>query len=94
MRGAVLPAQRRHPGAASGTVAPPASAPRTSPGDARRGLDRHRTPGATPPQGSDALSGDTTDSSRDTISRITDAIVEDLVAWQNRPLDRPVFTPC
>ena len=29
-----------------------------------------------------------TDISRDTISRITDAIVEDLIAWQNRPLDR------
>jgi putative transposase len=28
------------------------------------------------------------DISRDTISRITDAIVDDLVAWQNRPLDR------
>ena len=29
-----------------------------------------------------------TDISRDTISRITDAIVEDMVAWQSRPLDR------
>ena len=29
-----------------------------------------------------------TDISRDTISRITDAVIEDLVAWQNRPLDR------
>jgi putative transposase len=29
-----------------------------------------------------------TEISRDTISRITDAIVEDLIAWQNRPLDR------
>jgi putative transposase len=29
-----------------------------------------------------------TEISRDTISRITDAIVEDMVAWQNRPLDR------
>ncbi len=29
-----------------------------------------------------------TDISRDTISRITDAVVEDLQAWQNRPLDR------
>ena len=29
-----------------------------------------------------------TDISRDTISRITDAIVEDMLAWQNRPLDR------
>lgn len=29
-----------------------------------------------------------TDVSRDTISRITDTIVEDMVAWQNRPLDR------
>jgi putative transposase len=29
-----------------------------------------------------------TEVSRDTISRITDAVVEDLVAWQNRPLDR------
>jgi putative transposase len=28
-----------------------------------------------------------TEISRDTISRITDAIVEDLIAWQNRPLD-------
>jgi hypothetical protein len=28
-----------------------------------------------------------TDISRDTISRITDAVVEDMVAWQNRPLD-------
>jgi putative transposase len=28
-----------------------------------------------------------TEISRDTISRITDAVVEDLVAWQNRPLD-------
>ena len=28
-----------------------------------------------------------TDISRDTISRITDAVVEDLLAWQNRPLD-------
>jgi transposase-like protein len=32
-----------------------------------------------------------TDISRDTISRITDAIVEDLIAWQNRPLDRGRF---
>ena len=29
-----------------------------------------------------------TDISRDTISRITDAVIEDLLAWQNRPLDR------
>ncbi len=29
-----------------------------------------------------------TDISRDTISRITDAVVEDMIAWQNRPLDR------
>ena len=29
-----------------------------------------------------------TEISRDTISRITDVIVEDMVAWQNRPLDR------
>jgi transposase-like protein len=29
-----------------------------------------------------------TEISRDTISRITDAVVEDLVAWQNRPLER------
>jgi putative transposase len=29
-----------------------------------------------------------TEISRDTISRITDAVVDDLVAWQNRPLDR------
>jgi putative transposase len=29
-----------------------------------------------------------TDISRDTISRITDAVVEDLLSWQNRPLDR------
>jgi putative transposase len=29
-----------------------------------------------------------TDISRETISKITDAIVEDMVAWQNRPLDR------
>jgi putative transposase len=29
-----------------------------------------------------------TDISRDTISRITDAVVEDMVVWQNRPLDR------
>jgi len=29
-----------------------------------------------------------TEVSRDTISRITDTIVEDLVSWQNRPLDR------
>jgi putative transposase len=28
-----------------------------------------------------------TDISRDTISRITDAVIEDLLAWQNRPLD-------
>jgi putative transposase len=28
-----------------------------------------------------------TDISRDTISRITDAVIEDLGAWQNRPLD-------
>ena len=28
-----------------------------------------------------------TDISRDTISRITDAVVEDMVGWQNRPLD-------
>src|SRR5215207_7446168 len=34
---------------------------------------------------------DDTDISRDTISRITDAVVEDLIAWQNRPLDRPVY---
>ncbi len=30
-----------------------------------------------------------TDISRDTISRITDAVVEDMVAWQNRPPDLP-----
>src|SRR3954471_23170766 len=29
-----------------------------------------------------------TDISRHTISRITDAVVEDMVAWQSRPLDR------
>ena len=29
-----------------------------------------------------------TDVSRDTISKITDAILEDLLAWQNRPLDK------
>ena len=29
-----------------------------------------------------------TEISGDTISRITDTIVEDLIAWQNRPLDR------
>ena len=29
-----------------------------------------------------------TEISRDTISRITDAVVDDLIAWQNRPLDR------
>ena len=29
-----------------------------------------------------------TEVSRETISKITDAIVEDMVAWQNRPLDR------
>ena len=28
-----------------------------------------------------------TEISRDTISRITDAVIEDLLAWQNRPLD-------
>jgi len=32
-----------------------------------------------------------TEISRDTISRITDAVVEDLLAWQNRPLDRGRF---
>lgn len=29
-----------------------------------------------------------TEISRDTISRITDAVLEDMTAWQNRPLDR------
>ena len=29
-----------------------------------------------------------TDISRDTISRITDAVLEDMTAWQSRPLDR------
>ena len=29
-----------------------------------------------------------TEISRETISKITDGIVEDMVAWQNRPLDR------
>ena len=29
-----------------------------------------------------------TEISRDTISRITDAVVEDMTGWQNRPLDR------
>ena len=29
-----------------------------------------------------------TDISRDTISRITDAVLDDMVGWQNRPLDR------
>lgn len=29
-----------------------------------------------------------TEVSRDTISRITDAVVEDMLAWQNRPLRR------
>ena len=28
-----------------------------------------------------------TEVSKDTISKITDAIVDDMVAWQNRPLD-------
>jgi putative transposase len=32
-----------------------------------------------------------TEISRDTISRITDAVVEDLLGWQNRPLDRGHF---
>jgi putative transposase len=32
-----------------------------------------------------------TEISRDTISRITDAVVEDLLSWQNRPLDRGRF---
>jgi putative transposase len=32
-----------------------------------------------------------TEISRDTISRITDAVVEDLLWWQNRPLDRGRF---
>jgi transposase-like protein len=32
-----------------------------------------------------------TEISRDTISRITDAIVDDMVTWQNRPLDRGRF---
>jgi transposase-like protein len=32
-----------------------------------------------------------TEVSRDTISRITDAVVEDMVAWQNRPLDAGQF---
>ena len=31
-----------------------------------------------------------TDISRETISKITDAVVEDMVAWQNRPLD-PIY---
>jgi putative transposase len=30
---------------------------------------------------------DDSEISRDTISRITDAVVEDLIAWQNPPLD-------
>ena len=29
-----------------------------------------------------------TEISRDSISRITDAVVEDMTGWQNRPLDR------
>jgi transposase-like protein len=29
-----------------------------------------------------------TDISRDTISRITDAVADDMIGWQNRPLDR------
>jgi len=29
-----------------------------------------------------------TEISRETISKITDAVVEDMLAWQNRPLDR------
>src|SRR5215207_1583501 len=29
-----------------------------------------------------------TEISRDTISRITDAVIEDMIGWQNRPLDR------
>jgi putative transposase len=29
-----------------------------------------------------------TEISRETISRITDAVLEDMTAWQNRPLDR------
>ena len=33
-----------------------------------------------------------TDISRDTISRITDTIIADLVAWQSRPLD-PAWFP-
>jgi transposase-like protein len=35
-----------------------------------------------------------TEISRDTISRITDAIVEDMLAWQNRPLDSTTSTRC
>jgi transposase-like protein len=33
-----------------------------------------------------------TEISRDTISRTTDAVVEDLIAWQNRPLDSKRWT--
>jgi hypothetical protein len=32
-----------------------------------------------------------TEISRETISKITDGIVEDMVVWQNRPLDRRRF---
>jgi transposase-like protein len=32
-----------------------------------------------------------TEISRETISKITDAIVEDMIAWQNRPLKRPLY---
>jgi transposase-like protein len=35
-----------------------------------------------------------TEISRDTISRITDAVVEDLLSWQNRPLDTKGSTRC
>lgn len=32
-----------------------------------------------------------TEVSKDTISRITDTVVEDMLSWQNRPLDRAWF---
>jgi len=35
-----------------------------------------------------------TDVSRETISKITDRVLEDLAEWQNRPLDRACIRPC
>lgn len=51
----------------------------------REGVDHGRDPGAHLAEIYD------TEVSRETISKITDQVLPDMVAWQSRPLDRRVY---